>query len=124
MESDDDSNNNPDINSSETAGFLSASFVLDKYTSLGRPKTFYGLMLGTVFHSFEMIRRPFFTNNGVLTGEILYEDRTGVLIAPRVGANFGPLRLIMMYQVMTNDLRDLLTLEAGVEIGGGRKKKK
>ena len=124
MESDDDSNDNPDINSSETAAFFSTAFVLDKYTSLGRPRTFYGLMLGTVFHSFETIQRPFLTNNGVLGGEILYEDRTGVLIAPRIGATFGPLQMTMMYQFMTNELPGLLTMQAGVEISGGRKKKK
>lgn len=116
MGSDGSTNENPDENLSETAVMLNACAVLDQYFKTSKPRVFTGLMVGSSYHTLQTVPR--------FGGAIEHVNRSGVIIAPRVGLNYGHFRMMMMYQVISGGITDLLCVQVGIEIGGGKKSKR
>ena len=124
MQSDSETNTDPSKNLSEQGDVFSTCLVLDKYFTLDRPNFYYGIMAGLSSHLYQIVEKSTFINGMPVMGEVVDEFKDGVNISPRLGFNYGHFRAMIMYQLIFNEVPDMLTLQVALEIGGGRKYKK
>ncbi|MGM0580935.1 MAG: hypothetical protein ACQETL_09670 [Bacteroidota bacterium] len=120
MQSDSDTNTDPQKYLSESGDLFSTCLVIDRYFTLERPNYYYGLMVGLSQHLYQVIEKGTFVNGVPTSGRIISDFTNGVNISPRLGFNYGHFRAMIMYQLILNDVPDMLTLQVGLEIGGGK----
>ena len=108
---------------SETGSILTVAFTTDHYWKLDKMRPFYGVLLGKSSHIHEQHQRFRYHNGYPVPGDIIWVVSSGYTVAPRVGFDFWHVRTILMYQLTTHTMPDLLTIQMGFEIGGGRRRK-
>ena len=108
---------------SETGSMLTIALTTDHYWKLDRIRPFYGLLVGKSSHLHEQIQRYRYRNGYPVPGDIIWISSSGYTVAPRVGFDFWHVRTLLMYQLTTHSMPDLLTVQIGLEIGGGRRKR-
>lgn len=124
MQSDSETNTDPSRNLSEQADVFSTCLVLDKYFTLDKPNFYYGLMAGLSQHLYQVVERSSFVDGVPTEGGVVNEFKDGINLSPRFGFNYGHFRAMIMYQLILNEVPDMLTLQVALEIGGGKKSKK
>jgi len=120
MQSDSETNTDPQRHVMEFGELFTTCLVFDHYFSLNKPNFYYGLMTGVSQHLNQIVERSSVVNGVPTSGEIISNFRNGINISPRVGFNYGHLRAMIMYQIILNEVPDMLTLQVGLEIGGGK----
>ncbi|WP_461637911.1 hypothetical protein [Labilibaculum euxinus] len=91
-------------------------FTCDYFFNNQKTRPFVGLGLGLYKRNDQSIDTDIWSVN-INTGS---ENNFG--FAPRIGLNVGHMRLAMIYNFTGNNISDYLSVQLGIEIGGGKKK--